>query len=177
MPIFLFARGEFKETKITRQNNDVIMKAMAETFKDKSLKVFGLNTAGIKAVIPTVLPVLEVKENRTDYIFLLEDETLLHLEFMTTAGFEDLKRFVLYDARLLQRGLLTGEIKATQEAIALYLTIRYGEASKSLQDTVQRLQDLNVLEQLLKALYAAANFSEAQAAIKRFTSYKPATPQ
>jgi predicted transposase/invertase (TIGR01784 family) len=91
------------ETEITRHNNDVIMKAMAETFKDKTLRLFGLNTAKIIGLIPAVLPVLEVKENRTDYIFLLEDNTLLHLEFQTTVNLENLKRFLLYDARLINK--------------------------------------------------------------------------
>jgi len=91
------------EAEVTRQANDVIMKAVAGAFKDKTLKIFGLDTPRIKAVIPTVLPVLEVKENRTDYIFLLEDDTLLHLEFMTTVTGEALKRFALYDIRLINR--------------------------------------------------------------------------
>ena len=91
------------DTEITWHSNDVIMKAMAETFKDKTLRVFGLNTAKILGVIPTVLPVLEVKENRTDYIFLLEDNTLLHLEFQTTVSLENLNRFLLYDARLINK--------------------------------------------------------------------------
>lgn len=46
---------------------------------------------------------LEVKENRTDYIFLLEDNTLLHLEFATAITKGILNRFALYDARLISR--------------------------------------------------------------------------
>ena len=91
------------EAEVTRQANDVIMKAVAETFKDKTLQVFGLKTPRITAVIPTALPVVEIKENRTDYIFLLEDNTLLHLEFMTKVAGEALKRFALYDARLINK--------------------------------------------------------------------------
>ena len=91
------------DAEITKHNNDIIMKAMAETFKDKTLKIFGFETAKIVDVIPTVLPVLEVKENRIDYIFLLEDNTLLHLEFATATTKETLKRFALYDARLINR--------------------------------------------------------------------------
>ena len=91
------------EAEITKHSNDVIMKAMAETFKDKTLKIFGLDSARITGVIPTVLPVLEVKENRTDYIFLLADNTLLHLEFQTSVSKEILKRFMLYDARLINK--------------------------------------------------------------------------
>ena len=91
------------DAEITKHRNDVIMKAMAGTFKDKTLKIFGLDSARITGVIPTVLPVLEVKENRTDYIFLLEDNTLLHLEFQTSVSEEVLKRFMLYDARLINK--------------------------------------------------------------------------
>lgn len=36
------------EAEVTRQANDVIMKAMAGTFKDKTLKIFGLNTPRIE---------------------------------------------------------------------------------------------------------------------------------
>ena len=91
------------DVEITRQNNDVIMKAMAETFRDKSLKFFGLRTPKIVDVIPTVLPIMEVKENRTDFVFLLEDNSYLHLEFQTTVSKEDLKRFALYDARIINK--------------------------------------------------------------------------
>lgn len=91
------------EKEITRHSNDIIMKSMAETFKDKTLHIFGLDTAKIKAVIPSEVPVVEVKDNRTDYIFLLEDDTLLHLEFMTTVSQQALYRFLLYDARLINR--------------------------------------------------------------------------
>ena len=44
------------DAEITKHSNDVIMKAMAETFKDKTLKIFGLDSARITGVIPTVLP-------------------------------------------------------------------------------------------------------------------------
>jgi predicted transposase/invertase (TIGR01784 family) len=91
------------EKEITKHNNDIIMKAIADNFRDKSLEVFGLKTPKIVDVIPTVLPVLEVKENRTDFIFLLEDDTLLHLEFQTTVHPDDLKRFALYDIRILNK--------------------------------------------------------------------------
>ena len=91
------------DVKVTAHNNDVIMKSMAETFRDKSLKFFGLDTPRIVDVVPTVLPVLDVKVNRTDYIFLLEDSTYLHLEFQTTVSMENLYRFALYDARIINK--------------------------------------------------------------------------
>jgi len=53
--------------------------------------------------MPTVLPVVEAKEKRVDFVFLLEDETLLHLEFQTTVPEDILRRFAYYGARLVER--------------------------------------------------------------------------
>ncbi|CAA7601322.1 Hypothetical protein DEACI_1988 [Acididesulfobacillus acetoxydans] len=80
------------ETEITGHNNDIIMKATAEIFKDQTLEVFGLKTAKIVDIVPAVLPVVEAKEKRLDFVFLLEDETLLHLEFQTTVPENILRR-------------------------------------------------------------------------------------
>jgi hypothetical protein len=59
------------EDEISHQNNDIIMKVIAEKFKDKSLAFFGLNTPRIISMIPTALPILEAKETRTDFVFLI----------------------------------------------------------------------------------------------------------
>ena len=91
------------DTEITRHSNDILMKCMAENFKDKTLAFFGLKTARIAGLSPTALPAIEARETRTDVVFLLEDDTLLHLEFQTTVSKEDLKRFLLYDARIASR--------------------------------------------------------------------------
>jgi len=47
--------------------------------------------------------VVEAKEKRVDFVFLLEDETLLHLEFQTTVPEDILRRFAYYGARLVER--------------------------------------------------------------------------
>lgn len=86
--------------EVAYHNNDIILKYMSEAFKDTALTFYGLDTPKIKAVIPTELPVLEVSEEAMDFVFLLEDDTYLHLEFQTTKSYENLKRFLLYDARL-----------------------------------------------------------------------------
>jgi len=45
--------------EIAYQNNDIILKYMSEAFRDTALSFYGLDTAKIKAVISTELPVLE----------------------------------------------------------------------------------------------------------------------
>ena len=91
------------ETRISGHNKDIIMKATAEMFKDRTLEMLGLKTARIVDVMPTVLPVVEAAEKRVDFVFLLEDETLLHLEFQTTVPEELLRRVAFYGARIVER--------------------------------------------------------------------------
>ena len=87
-------------TDISYQNTDVALKAMAEKFKNTNLAIYGLQTAKIKALMPTEMPVIEANIRRNDVVFLLEDNTLLHLEFQNTQDEEDLRRFMHYDSRL-----------------------------------------------------------------------------
>ncbi|HHV16212.1 MAG TPA: hypothetical protein GXX58_06525 [Gelria sp.] len=91
------------ETNISGHNTDIIMKATAEMFKDKTLEILGLKTARIVDIMPTVLPVVEAREKRLDFVFLLEDETLLHLEFQTTVPKDLLRRVAFYGARIVER--------------------------------------------------------------------------
>lgn len=44
------------KSNITYHNKDVLSKVMAENFKDKSLKVYGIDVPKIKQVLPTNLP-------------------------------------------------------------------------------------------------------------------------
>ena len=61
--------------EVTAHANDVVMKAMSGMFGDRTLKVFGLRTARIVSVFATEVPVVEVKDGLTDFIFVLEDNT------------------------------------------------------------------------------------------------------
>jgi len=100
---------------------------MSEAFKDVALDFYGLNTAKIKAVLPTELPVLDVSEEAMDFIFLLEDESYLHLEFQTTNKSENLARFLLYDARLYKKDrkqirtavIYSGDIETAKDNIKI----------------------------------------------------------
>lgn len=91
------------DTEISYHNNDILMKVLAERFRDKTLDALGIQSARIKNLLPTVNPVVEANERRNDIIFLLEDGTLLHLEFQTTESEQDLIRFLSCDVRLIRQ--------------------------------------------------------------------------
>jgi len=91
------------ETKISKQYRDLIQKHVSGLFKDSALEFYGIKTAKIKELINVELPDVVVKGSSTDFIFLLEDDTYLHLEFQTTYNKDDLIRFAAYDLRLYAR--------------------------------------------------------------------------
>ncbi len=59
--------------EITYHNKDVLSKILAENFKEKSLKVYGIDVPKIKQILPTNLPQIQVNEMRIDNLFLLYD--------------------------------------------------------------------------------------------------------
>ncbi len=91
------------DTKISRQARDIIQKYASGLFKDTTLEFYGIKAARIKELINVELPVIEVADSSTDYIFLLEDDTYLHFEFQTAYNKSDLTRFATYDIRLYER--------------------------------------------------------------------------
>ncbi len=56
------------KSEITYHNKDVLSKILAENFKDKSLKVYGIDVPKIKQILPTNLPEIQVNEMRLDEI-------------------------------------------------------------------------------------------------------------
>ena len=89
--------------KISKQWRDIIQKHTSALFRNVNLEYYGVKTAKIKEMINVELPVVEVAEKSTDFIFLLEDDTYLHFEFQSAYNKDDLIRFALYDLRLYQR--------------------------------------------------------------------------
>jgi hypothetical protein len=89
--------------KISQHKKDIIQKYTSGLFKDATLEFYGVKMAKIKQMINVELPVVEVAEESTDFIFSLEDNTYLHFEFQTGYKKADLLRFAMYDLRLHER--------------------------------------------------------------------------
>ncbi|GHU57652.1 hypothetical protein AGMMS49975_23570 [Clostridia bacterium] len=91
------------ETKIAHNDKDILQKYAGALFRDKTLEFYGVKSAKIVDLINVELPNVEVSEQATDTIYLLADDTYLHLEFQTTHSKKDLLRFAVYDFRLYER--------------------------------------------------------------------------
>lgn len=90
-------------SEITYQNKDVMSKILAENFKDKSLKVYGLDLPKIKQILPTNLPEIHVNEMRLDNLFLLEDGSVAIIDYESSVKWENNLKYVNYIVRVLER--------------------------------------------------------------------------
>ena len=95
-------KGKSK-SDITYHNKDVLSKVMAENFKDKSLKVYGIDVPKIKQVLPTNLPEIQVNEMRIDNLFLLEDGSIAIIDYESSLKWENYLKYLNYVVRILER--------------------------------------------------------------------------
>jgi len=91
------------ETDLSRNYKDLIQKHASGVFRDATLEFYGIKTAKIKEFLNVELPEIKVRGSSTDFVFLLEDNSILHFEFVTTYNKSDLIRFAHYDLRLYER--------------------------------------------------------------------------
>lgn len=91
------------DTQVTYHNKDVTHKVFADNFKEKSLRIYGLNIPKVKAVLPTNLPAIKANELRIDNLFLLEDGTIAIIDYESEYKNEDKIKYLNYMTRVLER--------------------------------------------------------------------------
>ena len=116
---------------IAYQNKDIIMKILSQNYVDKSLNVYGLDLPKIKQVLSSNLPALKLNEMRSDNIFLLEDDTILIVEYESSDKKENLFKYGHYAFRVAERYLeLHGKLYKT--VIVVIYTSEVEKASSKL---------------------------------------------
>ena len=86
--------------KIPRNINDVSQKMIMSLFKDKKFSLFDVEVPQLVESLNVELQDVKVEERRSDLVFLLENEMILHLEFQASYRKIDVARFILYDVLL-----------------------------------------------------------------------------
>jgi len=140
---------------ISYHNKDILFKILSENYKKKSLKVFGLDLPPIKELLPTNLPVLSLNERRTDNVFLLEDNTVLIVEYESSVNNENLIKYGHYAFRVFERYykdkhykvilvvIYTGEIEAAPNFLDTgSIQLRFSQVFLSKFDGVKMYSDL-----------------------------------
>ncbi len=82
------------------QGEDIVFKCVSRILGNDLVRAYGLNPCRIVGPAPTELPRVPL-ERRLDYLFRLDDGSLLHLEFQSAPT--KLERFMVYDVLLCER--------------------------------------------------------------------------
>ncbi len=90
-------------TEIAYQNKDITSKVLAEHFKGKTFRVYGLNVPSIRQTLPTNIPTVKANELRLDNLFELTDGTLALVDYESTYEKEDKVKYLNYLAGIASR--------------------------------------------------------------------------
>lgn len=90
---------------IAYQAKDILFKSLTELYKDSALKVFHLDDfPKPKILLNNEFPKVTADEKRSDTLFLLEDDSLLMLEYESNSRFvENHLKYLEYAHRILGR--------------------------------------------------------------------------
>ncbi|MCH4200658.1 MAG: transcriptional regulator [Clostridium tyrobutyricum] len=91
---------------ISYNNKDIIFKILSQFYKDKAFNVYGLHYPKIKEMLPNEFPQVTADEKRADTVFLLEDDSILLLEYESNSRFKyNMLKYMDYILRIQRRYL------------------------------------------------------------------------
>ena len=82
--------------EIAYQNKDITSKVLAENFKGKTFRVYGLDLPEIREARPTDIPAVRANELRMDSLFELEDDTVAILDYESDYDKNDKVKYLNY---------------------------------------------------------------------------------
>lgn len=117
---------------ISYHAKDVLFKSMSSIYKEKALSVYGLNYPKIIDMLPTDLPEVKADEKRADSIFLLEDGSILLLEYESNRRVEEnMFKYLDYAVRILRK-----YFDETKEFPKIHIAIIYTSDVKSAEESI-----------------------------------------
>ena len=106
--------------EIAYQNKDIASKVLAENFKGKSFRVYGLDLPEIKRVLPTNIPTIKANELRLDNLFELADGSVAIVDYESEYNKNDKVKYLNYLIGIANRYL-----KEQQECPLLRMVVIY----------------------------------------------------
>jgi len=106
---------------IAHNNKDIMFKVLSRNYENKSLAVYGLDVPRIKRLLPTNYPAVTATEFHAENPFLLEDGSLLILEYESRPAYEDFLKYIRYTINAMEQ-LRKDGIKVTNVIIAVIYT-------------------------------------------------------
>lgn len=93
------------EIEIAYQNKDITSKVLAENFKGKSFRVYGLDLPEIRKVLPTNIPTVKANELRLDNLFELADGSVAIVDYESEYCNDDKVKYLNYLTGIANRYL------------------------------------------------------------------------
>ena len=98
-------RAAMSQTEIAYQNKDIISKFLAENFKGKTFRVYGLKLPKVKRVLPTNIPTVKANELRLDNLFELADGSMALVDYESDYDKKDKIKYLNYVTGIANRYL------------------------------------------------------------------------
>ncbi len=106
--------------EIAYQNKDITSKFLAENFKGKTFRVYGLDLPEIRDVRPTNIPAVKANELRIDNLFELEDGTVAIVDYESDYDEADKVKYLNYLTGIANRYLAEQEKCPVLRMIVIY---------------------------------------------------------
>ena len=91
------------------QGKDIVSKSLTNLYINKSFEVYGLNLPKIKAFLPTELPAIEANDRISDHLFLLEDDSIVLVDYESKSLSENKVKYAEYATRILKHYFVPGK--------------------------------------------------------------------
>ena len=91
------------QTEIAYQNKDITSKFLAENFKGKTFRVYGLKLPKVKRVLPTNIPTVKANELRLDNLFELADGSMALVDYESEYDNRDKVKYLNYVTGIANR--------------------------------------------------------------------------
>ncbi len=88
---------------ITYKNKDVMFKVLSQYYENKSFAVYGLNVPKVKRLLPSDYPTVTATEIYPDNVFLLEDNSILVLEYESKVSLKNFLKYTKYIVNVVER--------------------------------------------------------------------------
>lgn len=108
------------QTDIAYQNKDITSKFLAENFKGKTFRVYGLKLPEIKRVLPTNIPTVKANELRLDNLFELADGSMALVDYESDYDHKDKVKYLNYVTGIANRYLQENEECPVIHMIVIY---------------------------------------------------------
>lgn len=88
---------------IAWQNKDILMKVLAQTYRGKGFKAYGLDLAPVERILPTDFPAVQASSLSTDNLFQLADGSYAMIDYESEYKKANKIKYLNHIARVLSR--------------------------------------------------------------------------